>query len=211
MSIVNRSRDGRIRLGIMGGTFDPIHAGHLVAAEEVRIRMDLDQVLFMVAGEPPHKTGRKVSSAEDRYLMTVLATASNPAFDVSRMEIDRIGPTYTVDTILELKEQLGDVDFYFITGADAIWEIIGWDRAGLLADMVTFVGVTRPGYDLAAERRKHEEADTHFSIEYISVPALAISSTDLRERVASGHSIRYLTPDSIVGFIAKQGLYREDL
>lgn len=208
MNLGTHGSRARLRLGIMGGTFDPIHAGHLVAAEEVRVRMELDQVVFMVAGQPPHKTTAPVTSGEDRYLMTVLATASNPAFDVSRMEIDRSGPTYTVDTVLALRDELGDeVDFFFITGADAVWEIIGWDRAELLADLVTFVGVTRPGYDLEAERRKHEEENTRFRIEYLEVPALAISSTDLRSRVAQGLSIRYLTPDSIVSYIAKRGLY----
>lgn len=198
----------RRRLGIMGGTFDPIHFGHLVTAEEARARFELDSVIFMVAGQPALKQDQHVTGAEHRYLMTVLATASNPAFDVSRLEIDRHALTYTIDTIRTMCEEVGDdTDLFFITGADAVWEIVSWKDAQDLANMVTFIGATRPGYDLEDARRQHEEAATGFDIRYMEVTALSISSTEIRRRVAAGDPIRYLTPDSVVGYIAKHDLY----
>ena len=199
-----------MRLGIMGGTFDPIHFGHLVTAEEALVQFNLDRVVFMPTGQPAFKSDERVTSAEQRYLMTVIATASNADFDVSRMEVDRPGLTYTVDTLVALRDHYGpSTELFFITGADAVWDIVSWKDAGQVADMVTFIAATRPGYDLDAARLLHEQRSTHFRIEYIEVPALAISSTDIRKRVAEKRPISYLAPESVVAFVAKHGLYRE--
>lgn len=198
------------RLGIMGGTFDPIHYGHLVTAQEALVQFNLDRVIFMPTGQPARKIDRPVSSAEDRYLMTVLATASNPDFHASRMEIDRPGLTYTVDTLDELRTTYGpQMELFFITGADAVWEILTWKDADRVAELATFIAATRPGYDLEAARAEHDVADSRVRIEPIEVPALAISSTDLRRRVAERRPIRYLTPESVAAYIEKHALYRE--
>lgn len=194
----------------MGGTFDPIHFGHLVTAEEALVQFNLDKVIFMPTGSPAAKRDVDVSPVEHRYLMTVLATAANPDFEVSRMEVDRPGLTYTVDTLAALREQYGPAaELFFITGADAVWEIVGWKDAEKVAGLATFIAATRPGYDLEQARRSHEVAASGFKIDYIEVPALAISSTDLRRRVAERRPIRYLTPESVVAYIEKHGLYRE--
>ncbi len=193
----------------MGGTFDPIHFGHLVTAEEALVQFNLDRVLFMPTGLPAFKTEQRVTPSEDRYLMTVLATATNPDFAVSRMEVDRPGLTYTVDTLSQLHDEYGpSAELFFITGADAMWEIVSWKEAEKVADLATFIAATRPGYDLEAARNAHERDATAFKIEYIEVPALAISSTDLRARVAERRPIRYLTPEPVVAYIEKNGLYR---
>jgi nicotinate-nucleotide adenylyltransferase len=195
----------RHRLGVMGGTFDPIHHGHLVAASEVASRYALDEVVFVPTGESWQKSSKKVSSAEDRYLMTVIATASNPRFSVSRVDIDRGGPTYTVDTLRDLREERGDdVDLFFITGADALAQILTWRDVQSLFDLAHFVGCTRPGVEL------HSPAIAELPPERITlmeVPALAISSTGCRERVTARQPIWYLVPDGIVQYIAKRGLY----
>jgi nicotinate-nucleotide adenylyltransferase len=194
----------------MGGTFDPIHFGHLVTAEEALVQFNLDRVVFMPTGQPAFKDGSLVSDAEHRYLMTVIATAANPDFDVSRMEIERSGPTYTVDTLVALRDQLGPAaELFFVTGADAVWEILEWKEAERVADMATFIAATRPGYDLQEAHRLHEAVESRFRIEYIEVPALAISSTDIRQRVAERRPIRYLTPESVGAYIDKNSLYRE--
>lgn len=191
-------------MGIMGGTFDPIHHGHLVAASEVADRFGLDQVVFVPTGDPWQKSGSAVSSPEDRYLMTVIATASNPRFTVSRVDVDRGGPTYTVDTLRDLREQYGaSAELFFITGADALKKILSWKDARDLFDLAHFVGVTRPGFELDAS---HLPAD---SVSLVQVPAMAISSTDCRRRVASGKPVWYLVPDGVVQYIAKRGLYRK--
>ena len=187
----------------MGGTFDPIHHGHLVAASEVAAWYDLDEVVFVPTGRPWQKAERQVSAAEDRYLMTVIATASNPRFSVSRIDIDRPGPTYTVDTLRELRANYGeDVDYYFITGADALAQILTWHDVGEIFAMAHFVGVTRPGVSIDLERLPDE------NISIVEIPALAISSTECRERVMAGDPIWYLVPDGIVQYIAKGKLYR---
>jgi nicotinate-nucleotide adenylyltransferase len=193
----------------MGGTFDPIHFGHLVAAEEALVQFNLDRVVFMPTGAPVAKMHERVTSAEHRYLMTVLATATNPDFDVSRMEVDRHGATYTVDTLRALADSHGPAtELYFITGADAVWEIVTWKDAEDIAGLATFIAATRPGYDLDAARDSHLAASTLFKIEHMVVPALAISSTDLRERIAERRPIRYLTPEPVAAYIEKNGLYR---
>lgn len=198
------------KLGIMGGTFDPIHYGHLVTAEAVRTEFDLDLVVFVPSGLPPHKEPIGISPAKDRYLMTVLATLTNPHFEVSRVDIDRPGVTYTVDTLADLRREYGtDVSFYFITGADALAEIFSWKSAEKLVKECTFVGATRPGFTLEHLSPEVEEFYHHnaASFRFIEVPALAISSTDLRRRVREGRSLRYLTPEEVAFYIRKNGLY----
>lgn len=188
----------------MGGTFDPIHNGHLVAASEVAHRFALDEVVFVPTGQPWQK-GSDVSPAEDRYLMTVIATASNPRFHVSRVDIDRGGPTYTIDTLRDLQGVYGDdAELYFITGADALDKILSWKDTDEVFKLAHFVGVTRPGYLLS---------DAHLPPDLVSlveVPAMAISSTDCRARVAVGKPVWYLVPDGVVQYIAKRHLYRLD-
>jgi nicotinate-nucleotide adenylyltransferase len=192
------------RIGVMGGTFDPIHHGHLVAASEVASLYGLDEVIFVPTGQPWQKTEREVSSAEDRYLMTVLATATNPMFSVSRVDIDRPGLTYTIDTLHELREARPGSELLFITGADAMAQILDWQSAPELFSLAHFVGVSRPGYDLALDERFPEGA-----VSLVEVPALTISSSDCRERVARGAPIWYLVPDPVVRYIDKRHLYRD--
>lgn len=190
------------KIGVMGGTFDPIHHGHLVAASEVADRFGLDEVIFVPTGQPWQKGGREVSPAEERYLMTVVATASNPRFSVSRVDLDREGPTYTVDTLTDLRAAEPDAAMFFITGADALGAILSWRDVDELFALAHFVGVTRPGYELE---------DDHLpdgAVTLVEVPAMAISSTDCRRRVAEGHPVWYLVPDGVVQYIAKRGLYR---
>lgn len=189
------------RVGIMGGTFDPIHHGHLVAASEVATRFELDEVIFVPTGEPWQKSDRKVSPAEHRYLMAVIATASNPRFWVSRVDIDRAGPTYTVDTIIDIARQRPDAELFFITGADALAQILSWKRAEDALRLAHFVGVTRPGYELSDD---HLPID---SVRLVDVPAMAISSSDCRARVAEGRPVWYLVPDGVVQYINKHRLY----
>ncbi|MCW0211755.1 MAG: nicotinate-nucleotide adenylyltransferase [Pseudonocardia sp.] len=192
------------KIGVMGGTFDPVHNGHLVAASEVADRFQLDEVLFVPTGEPWQKSAKSVSPAEDRYLMTVIATASNPRFGTSRVDIERTGPTYTADTLTDLAAAMPDAELYFITGADALSQILSWRKVEELFELAHFVGVTRPGYELA---------DTHLpagSVTLVEVPAMAISSTDCRERVAEGRPVWYLVPDGVVQYISKRGLYASD-
>ncbi len=198
----------RRRLGVMGGTFDPIHHGHLVAASEVAARFALDEVVFVPTGQPWQKAERKVSQAEDRYLMTVVATASNPRFSTSRIDIEREGNTYTVDTLTELRALVGeDTDLFFITGADALSQILTWRGADKLFDLAHFIGVSRPGSPLDMSMVDHLPAD---KVTLLEVPALSISSTDCRRRITDGLPIWYLVPDGIVQYIAKRGLYRDN-
>lgn len=190
------------RIGIMGGTFDPIHHGHLVAASEVQSRFDLDEVIFVPTGQPWQKSSRTVTMPEDRYLMTVIATASNPRFSVSRVDIDRSGQTYTVDTLRDLRGQYPDDELFFITGADAVEQILTWRDAGELFELAHFIGVTRPGYSL----HNHHLPDGKVSL--VEVTAMAISSTDCRRRALQGEPVWYLVPDGVVRYIDKRGLYR---
>ncbi|HSY16069.1 MAG TPA: nicotinate-nucleotide adenylyltransferase [Jatrophihabitantaceae bacterium] len=191
------------RVGIMGGTFDPIHHGHLVAASEVAARFELDEVVFVPTGEPWQKATRRVSPPEHRYLMTVIATASNPRFRVSRVDIDRPGPTFTIDTIRDLAEEHPGAALFFITGADALGQILSWKDEQDAVRLAHFIGVTRPGYELTDA---HLPADT---VTLVDVPAMAISSTACRQRVAAGQPVWYLVPDGVVQYIAKHRLYRE--
>ncbi len=188
----------------MGGTFDPIHNGHLVAASEVAYRFQLDQVVFVPTGQPWQKAGREVTAAEHRYLMTMVATASNPRFTVSRVDIDRKGPTYTIDTLRDLRELFPDAELYFITGADSLASIMSWRDWEVMLEMANFVGVTRPGYELSKDMLPLE---SQTGIELIEIPAMAISSTDCRERAREGEPVWYLVPDGVVQYIAKNNLY----
>ncbi len=188
------------RVGVMGGTFDPVHHGHLVAASEVAQWFDLDEVVFVPTGEPWQKT--EVSPSEHRYLMTVIATASNPRFTVSRVDIDRDGPTYTIDTLRDLKAQRPDAELFFITGADAIAQILSWRDHDELWDLAHFVAVSRPGHVLNTDGLPSDD------VSQLEIPALVISSTDCRDRVQRGHPVWYLVPDGVVQYIAKHHLYR---
>ncbi|MDQ1128677.1 nicotinate-nucleotide adenylyltransferase [Microbacterium sp. SORGH_AS_0888] len=188
------------RIGVMGGTFDPIHHGHLVAASEVAASFDLDRVVFVPTGQPWQKS--KVSPSEDRYLMTVIATASNPSFTVSRVDIDRTGPTYTIDTLRDLKRQHPEAELFFITGADAVAQIFSWRNHDELWDLAHFVAVSRPGHALSAAELPEGK------VSLLEIPALAISSTDCRDRVRRDKPVWYLVPDGVVQYIAKHHLYR---
>ena len=190
----------KVRLGVMGGTFDPIHNGHLVAASEAAAAFNLSEVIFVPTGEPWQKT-RKVTKSEDRYLMTVVATASNPRFKVSRVDIDRAGPTYTIDTLRELRDLHPDADLYFITGADAIAQILSWRDVDQIWGLAHFVAVSRPGHQMTLP--EHPEG----AISVLEIPALAISSTDIRQRVSAVKPVWYLVPDGVVQYIAKHQLY----
>ena len=187
----------------MGGTFDPVHHGHLSAASEVATRFALDEVVFVPTGRPWQKSEREVSPSEDRYLMTVIATASNPRFSVSRLEVDRPGATYTIDTLRALREAWTDAELFFITGADALAQILGWHAAEELFRLAHFVGVSRPGYEPVDLARFPAG-----SVTLLEVPALAISSSGCRARVAAGDPVWYLVPDGVVQYIDKRRLYR---
>jgi len=188
----------------MGGTFDPIHHGHLVAASEVQGWFELDEVVFVPTGHPWQKSGRDVSPPEHRYLMTVIATAANPRFTVSRVDIDRGGPTYTIDTLRDLHTVRPDSDLFFITGADALTEIFSWREADELFDLAHFVGCTRPGSEMDPATLSAIPSER---VTMLEVPALAISSTNCRQRQAEGQPIWYLVPDGVVQYITKHGLY----
>ncbi|HEV7166488.1 MAG TPA: nicotinate-nucleotide adenylyltransferase [Micrococcaceae bacterium] len=186
-------------MGVMGGTFDPIHHGHLVAASEVAAVFELDEVVFVPTGQPWQKAQQEVSAPEHRYLMTVIATASNPRFTVSRVDIDRPGPTFTIDTLRDLKRMRPEVDLYFITGADAMAQILSWKDIEELWSLAHFIGVTRPGHELDRMGRS--------DVSLLEVPAMSISSTDCRKRVQESNPVWYLVPDGVVQYIAKYRLY----
>jgi len=205
-----------MKIGIMGGTFNPIHYGHLVTAEEALSQFNLDRVIFIPTGQPPHKTTCKLASPEDRYMMTVMATASNSRFFVSRIEIERRGKSYTIDTLKELKFTYGEsATFYFITGADAILEILTWKNPEEIIAMCKFIAATRPGYNLSRieELKKKlfgsntNPQVTKESIFIMEIPALAISSTDIRERIKTNRPIKYLLPESVCNYLLKNDLY----
>lgn len=194
------------RIGVMGGTFDPVHHGHLVAASEAAATFELDEVVFVPTGRPWQKEEQRVTAAEDRYLMTVIATASNPRFTVSRVDIDRPGRTYTIDTLRDLREVYGeDADLFFITGADALAQILSWKDVDELFSLAHFVGVSRPGHDLTGDGLPTGR------LSLLQIPALTISSTDCRQRAEKGLPVWYLVPDGVVQYIAKHNLYRSDI
>jgi len=192
----------RARLGVMGGTFDPIHHGHLVAASEVAAQYHLDEVVFVPTGAPSFKQDVDVTPAEHRYLMTVIATASNPRFTVSRVDIDRQKATFTIDTLRDIRRERPDADLFFITGADAIAQILSWKDVDELWELAHFVAVSRPGHVLSVSGLPEQD------VSLLEVPALAISSTDCRSRVRRGFPVWYLVPDGVVQYISKHHLYR---
>jgi nicotinate-nucleotide adenylyltransferase len=196
-------------VGIMGGTFDPVHLGHLVAAEEARLRFELDRVIFVPNGNPPHKPEYVVSPAEHRYAMVVLATASNPHFEASRLEIDRDGPSYTVDTMRFFRAELGEAArLYFITGADAMLEALTWRQPEEIARLCEFIAVARPGYDLDRLAGALGPA-LYARVRVLGIPAVEVSSTDLRRRAAEGEALRYLVPPPVAEYIRANRLYAE--
>jgi len=205
---------GNKKIGIMGGTFNPIHHGHMVTAQEALDQFSLDRVVFIPTGDPPHKVEDLLAHAEDRYLMTVIAISSNDSFFVSRAEIDRRGKSYTIETVKELRNTYGaDAELFFITGADAILEILTWKNTDEIVTLAKFIAATRPGYDLSKIEglkstlfRSEKEADKGISI--MEIPALAISSTDIRKRIKQGRPINYLVPEGVNNYIIKHGLYR---
>lgn len=190
----------------MGGTFDPVHWGHLVAAEEARVQFKLDQVIFMPVGTSPFPKDYPVSSAEHRYAMALLATADHPDFTVSRLEIDRPGPSYTVDTLRALRADGEGMRFWLIVGADAALELASWQRPHELAQLCEVVAVTRPGYDVE-ELARRLPPELLPRVRVLAIPELNISSTQLRARVARGESVRYLLPAQVAAYIAKCRLY----
>lgn len=194
-------------LGIIGGTFDPIHLGHLIIAEEARYRFRLDRVIFIPAGAPPHKPNQPVTDKEHRFNMTVLATEDNPAFEASRIEIDRSGPSYAVDTLAELKRIYGeDTRLFFIMGVDAILEILTWHQPEMLINLCRFIAATRPGYDFADVKEKLP-VDYLERITFMESPGVDISSTELRNRAASGKPVKYMVPRAVEKYITDNGLY----
>ena len=197
------------KLGIMGGTFDPIHYGHLVTAEAARNNFDLDAVIFVPSGKPPHKKDYRVTDAKHRYLMTVLAVVTNPYFYVSKTEIDREGHSYTIDTIRAFRKKYPSAELYFITGADAILEILTWKSVDEIIQKCFFIAATRPGYDLKGLSNKFGTITKTLCgrIYTIEVPALAISSTDIRGRVTANKPIKYLVPEAVEQYVLKNGMY----
>ena len=194
------------KLGVMGGTFNPIHHGHLVAAEVIRDEFELDEVLFVPSGKPPHKENDEIAPPEHRWMMTLLATISNEHFSASAIEIERKGESYTRDTLVEFKKIYGErTEIYFITGADAIAEISTWHKTEDLPGLAKFIAASRPGYKLDWERIDPRFRKCTYLIE---IPALAISSTDIRRRIREGKTIKYLVPEAVEKYIYKNGLYQ---
>ena len=200
----------RRRLGIMGGTFDPIHYGHLVAAEMARYEFNLERVIFIPTGNPPHKTERLITPAEFRYQMVIQAIADNASFEVSRIEIERTGPTFTIDTLRLMQNLYANYELYFITGADAFREIFTWRKANEILELTHFIGASRPGFDAREflNQLQQEHSEFYGRMHFLEVPALAISSTDIRSRVKSGQSIRYLLPEAVRLLIQEKKLYQ---
>jgi len=202
------------KIGIMGGTFNPIHSGHLVTAQEALSQFNLDRVIFIPTGNPPHKDKQEIADSEDRYIMAVIATSSNSNFFVSRMEIERKKKSYTIDTVRQLKKKYGrKSSLYFVTGADAILEILTWKNTDEIISLCKFIAATRPGYDITRieDLRKKlfsSDEESYKKIYIMEIPALSISSTDIRNRLKSGRPIDYLVPEGVSNYILKHGLYK---
>jgi nicotinate-nucleotide adenylyltransferase len=197
------------RIGILGGTFDPIHMGHLITAEIVRVSAALDEIIFIPAARPPHKENKGEAPAEDRLLMVQCAVEGNPSFSVSDIELRREGPSYTVDTIAALSEQLGDAELFFITGADAMNDLYRWHDPVRLLHSCTFIVAARQGVELDESRLAEQFSPEQRSrIRIVPTPHLEISSTVIRARVRAGRSIRYLVPRAVELYIEERGLYR---
>ncbi|MDU2065951.1 MAG: nicotinate-nucleotide adenylyltransferase [Sporomusaceae bacterium] len=199
------------RIGLMGGTFDPIHMGHLVTAEAVRNQFDLEKVIFIPAGSPPHKLGSEITSASDRLFMTQLAVESNPYFMVSTMELERSGPSFTIDTLRQFVAEYGErAEFYFIIGADSLVELHTWSHAEELLRLCHFVAAARPGtiYSLS-DTLTHFPVELQSRIHQLATPELAISSTEIRQRMEQGLSLRYIVPDPVRQYIIYNRLYEK--
>lgn len=198
-----------VRLGIMGGTFDPIHIGHLACAEQARDELKLDAIIFIPAGNPIFKKHQNITDAAMRLEMCRSAVESNPFFDVSSIECDREGDTFTVDTLHQLRAHYpANVEFYFITGADAVLSIMKWRESAEIANLARLIAVTRPGYIVTEELKTYLRDHSDFQVSFLEITGLAISSSDLRQRVSEGRSIRYLTKEVVFQFIEERGLYR---
>ena len=198
------------RVGVLGGTFDPIHYGHLAAAEECRVALRLDVVLFMPAGQPPHKRGRHVSPVADRLRMVELAIGSNRHFALSRIDVDRAGPSYTVGALERVRRELGpEAQLWFVMGADSLADILTWREPARLLQLARLAVVNRPGApDPAPERLEAELPGARARIDAVEIPDLAISATDLRRRVAEGRPIKYQIPEAVERYVEERGLYR---
>jgi nicotinate-nucleotide adenylyltransferase len=198
-----------MRIGLMGGTFDPVHYGHLAIAEMAREAFALERVIWIPAGDPPHKPGRVTTPQEHRYAMVLLATATHPQFEVSRMELERDGPSYTLYTLQEMHRRLPDAELFFIMGADTVLDLLTWYRHEEVVESCRLVAVTRPGYDL---ERLREVLPAHYvkRVDPLEAPGVQVSSTALRERLRSGHTVRYLVPEEVEAYLRKHHLYRED-
>lgn len=209
--VQGRARKILRKIGIMGGTFDPIHFGHLLAAEESRTALDLDEVIFIPAGDPAHKRERKTASPEDRYVMTLLTTLGNRKFTPSRIEIDRKEPSHTVDTLREMRHWYAPekVDFFFITGLDAVLGITTWKEHEALPGLCRIVAVNRPGY--VPQKLESLPDEMRSAIIPLEIPLLSISSTEIRQRIEQGRSIKYLLPEAVEQYIYKKGLYRRKM
>ena len=210
-AVAERARAGELAcLGIMGGTFDPIHLGHLVCAEEAREALGLDAVLFMPTGRPAFKLDREVAPGEARLRMCRAAVAGNPAFAVSALEVERPGITYAADTLRALHEALPGVELVFIVGADAALTLPRWRESAELARLATFAAATRPGFELGEEALR-DLRERGFDIRPFAVTALDVSSSELRRRVAEGRTICYLVPEAVREIIEEEQLYRKEV
>ncbi len=198
------------RIGIMGGTFDPIHYGHLVIANEVLFKFDLQKIIFVPTGNPPHKRSAALADAYHRYMMVQFATMTNPSFDVSNVEVEKDGISYTVDTIRELKNKYIDTKLYFITGTDAVLDLPNWKDPEEILNLCTFISVNRPGYVTDTLDDKLDKLMKKYKGEILSIraPQLKISSTDIRNRIREGRPTKYLLPENVEQYILKNGLYR---
>ena len=200
------------KIAVMGGTFDPIHFGHLAAAEAVRTELNLEKVLFLPAGRPAHKQNQIITEPKSRFIMTALAVANNPNFEASSLEIERPGTTYTIETIKQLITIYGsEAEIYFIIGADSVFELPSWYKVRELLRICKIVVVTRPGFDNEVLEQKINELTEEYNgdIYLIEIPSLEISSTDIRDRIKTGKSIKYLLPESVESYIKENDIYRE--
>lgn len=201
------------RLGIMGGTFDPVHIGHLVIAEAAREKLGLQEVIFIPTGTPPHKSFRSVTDGRHRLEMVKRAIKDNPYFAVSGIEVSRKGPTYTVDTLKKLREVYGDeCNIYLVIGADTVWDLLNWKQYERVFRLCSFAAVARPGYDMLKTIRHIELLERHFlaDIQVVEAPLTDLSSTDIREKIARGESVRYLIPEPVREYIMRNGLYHDE-
>jgi nicotinate-nucleotide adenylyltransferase len=199
-----------MRLGVLGGTFDPIHFGHLLAAEEARVTLHLDRVLFAPAGDPPHKQGHPIWPVTHRLAMARLAIADNPAFVVTAVDIDRPGPHYTVDTIRLLRDEWGTQadETFFVMGADSLANLLTWHQPARLIELCRLAVVARPGYRPDLTELAAALPGLSGRLDWVEMPVLGIASSDLQRRVREGRSIRYQVPAAVARYVAEHGLYR---